>query len=84
MSDDSYTEVTSESWFGRIGGAIKGIIFGFILFLIAFPLLFWNEGRAVKTYKSLKEVSGAVISVLADQVDPNNEGKLVHLSGRAS
>jgi hypothetical protein len=84
MSDDSYTEVTNQSWFSRIGGAIKGIIFGFILFIIAFPLLFWNEGRAVKTYKSLKEGSGAVISVLADQVDPNNEGKLVHLSGRAS
>jgi len=83
MSDDSYTEVTSESWFGRIGGAIKGIIFGFILFLIAFPLLFWNEGRAVKTYKTLKEGGGAVISVASDQVDPANEGKLIHLSDKA-
>jgi hypothetical protein len=83
MSDDSYTEVTSESWFGRIGGALKGIIFGFILFLGAFPLLFWNEGRAVKTYKTLKEGGGAVISVASDQVDPANEGKLIHLSDRA-
>ncbi|WP_339136467.1 MAG: hypothetical protein WGN25_01115 [Candidatus Electrothrix sp. GW3-4] len=58
MSDDSYTEVTNQSWFSRIGGAIKGIIFGFILFIIAFPLLFWNEGRAVKTYKTLKEGGG--------------------------
>lgn len=83
MSDDSYTEVTEQSWFSRIGGAVKGIIFGFIFFLIAFPLLFWNEGRAVKTYKTLKEGGGAVISVAADRVDPSNEGKLVHLSGRA-
>ena len=84
MSDDSYTEVTNQSWFSRIGGAIKGIIFGFILFIIAFPLLFWNEGRAVKTYKTLKEGGGAVISVLADQVASNNEGKLIHLSGKAT
>lgn len=81
MSEDSYTEVSSESWFGRLGGAFKGIIFGVLLFLIAFPLLFWNEGRAVKTYKTLKEGSGAVISV--DKYEPSNEGKLVHVSGKA-
>ncbi|CAK8725197.1 Inner membrane protein [Candidatus Electrothrix laxa] len=84
MSDDSFTEVTNQSWLSRIGGAIKGIIFGFILFIIAFPLLFWNEGRAVKTYKTLTEGNGAVISVLADQVDFNNEGKLIHLTGKAT
>ncbi|MCI5211695.1 MAG: hypothetical protein D3910_23600, partial [Candidatus Electrothrix sp. ATG2] len=79
----SYTEVTNQSWFSRIGGAIKGIIFGFILFIIAFPLLFWNEGRAVKTYKTLKEGGGAVISVTSDQVEPVNEDKLIHLSDKA-
>ncbi len=84
MSDDSYTEVTNQSWFSRIGGAFKGIMFGFILFVIAFPLLFWNEGRAVKTYKTLKEGGGAVISVLADQVASKNEGKLIHLTGKAT
>jgi len=83
MPEDSYTEVTNQSWFSRIGGAIKGIIAGFILFLIAFPLLFWNEGRAVKTYKTLKEGGGAVISVTSDQVDPANEGKLIHLTDQA-
>ncbi|WP_417908861.1 TMEM43 family protein [Candidatus Electronema sp. PJ] len=83
MSEDSYTEVTHKSWFSRIGGAFKGIIFGFVLFIAAFPLLFWNEGRAVKTYKTLKEGSGAVVSVSADKVDPVNEGKLIHLSGKA-
>ena len=83
MSDDSYTEVTNQSWFSRIGGAIKGIIFGLILFVVAFPLLFWNEGRAVKTYKSLKEGSGIVVSVPADRVEPANQNKLVHVTGKA-
>jgi hypothetical protein len=44
-------------------------------------LLFWNEGRAVKTYKTLKEGAGKVVSIAADRVDAANEGKLVHLSG---
>ena len=38
MSEDSFTEVTTESWLGRIGGALKGIVFGLVLFIIAhFP-----------------------------------------------
>lgn len=84
MSEDSYTEVTNQSWFGRIGNAFKGIIVGIILIVIAFPLLFWNEGRAVKRYKTLKEGGGAVVSISADKVDQANEGRLVHLSGRAA
>jgi hypothetical protein len=83
MSNDSYTEVTSQSWFGRIGNAFKGILVGLILVAIAFFLLFWNEGRAVKRAKTLQEGGGAVISVAADRVDPANQGKLVHLTGRA-
>ena len=82
MSD--YTEVTSESWFGRIGGALKGIVFGVLLIAIAFFVLFKNEGRAVKRYKTLKEGAGKVVSVGSEAVDPSNEGKLVHLTGRAT
>ncbi|MCD4655351.1 TMEM43 family protein [bacterium] len=80
---NSFTEVTNESWFGRIKGAFKGIIVGVIFIFIAFPLLFINEGRAVKRYKTLKEGGGIVISVAADSVDPGNGSKLIHLTGRA-
>lgn len=83
MGNDSFTEVTSQSWFGRIGNAFKGILAGLIIVGIAFFLLFWNEGRAVKRAKTLQEGGGAVISVAADQVDPSNQGKLVHLTGKA-
>ena len=79
----AYTEVTSQSWFSRIGGAIKGVLVGLLLVVIAFPLLFVNEGRAVKRYKTLKEGAGQVISVPADKVDPANAGKLIHVTGRA-
>ena len=83
MSEDSFSEVTRESWFGRIGGSIKGIVVGLILFAVSFPLLFWNEGRAVKTYSTLKEGGGAVISVSSQSVIPGNSGKLVHMTGNA-
>ncbi|MGV6851823.1 MAG: TMEM43 family protein [bacterium] len=78
------TETTSQSWFGRIGGSIKGVLFGGVMFIAAIPLLFWNEGRAVQTFKTLNEGSGAVISIQAQPFESQNEGKLVHLSGRAT
>jgi hypothetical protein len=53
------------------------------LFIVAFPLLWSNEGNAVRTYKTLKEGGGAVVSVSAESVDPQNSGKLVHITGRA-
>lgn len=84
MDDDSYTEITSESWFSRIADSIKGILFGFILFIIAFPLLWWNEGHSVERYNSLKEGQGVVVSVVATAVDPANNGKLVHTQGLAT
>ena len=78
---DSFSVVSSQSWFGRIFESIKSVVFGLILFVVAFPLLWWNEGRAVRTARSLTEGLGAVVSVPADNVDPSKEGKLVHLSG---
>ena len=81
---DSFTEVTSESWFSRLGGAFKGILTGLILFALSFVLLFWNEGRAVKRHKDLEEGGSKVVSVAVEKVDSSNEGKLVHLSGQAT
>ncbi len=83
-SQDSFTETTTESWFGRLGNAFKGIVVGLIILVIGFPLLFWNEGRAVATYKALQEGAGVVVSVPADKVNPQNEGKLIHLTGTAT
>ncbi len=80
-----FTEATSESWFSRIGSSIKGILIGSILFLVAFPVQFMNEGRAVYRSKTLAEGKGAVIgNVSEDSVDSANEGKLIHMIGQAT
>jgi hypothetical protein len=84
MSEDSFTEVTNQSWFSRIGNSIRGILVGIVIFIIAFPVLFWNEGRAVSRYKTLKEGAGNVVTIDSATVDPANEGKLVHLTGKAT
>ena len=81
---DSFSEVTSQSWFERISGAIKGVLLGIVLFIISFPLLWWNEGRAVHTAKGLQEAGGSVASVSADKVDPALDKKLVHLTAKAT
>jgi len=78
---DTYTETTHKSWFGRIGDALGGIIFGFILLLIGVGLLFWNEGRAVHTALSLKEGAKKVVEAKAEAIDPALEGKLIHVTG---
>lgn len=80
MSNGSFTEVTTEGWLSRIGGAFKGILFGLILFIIAFPLLIWNEGRAVDRIKTLEEGSGSVIHIESTPVMSANNQKLVHLT----
>lgn len=83
MSNDSFSEVTSTGWLSRIGKSITGVLVGLLLTVAAFPVLWWNEGRSVKTYQGLVEGEKIAITVPAEAVDPANDGKLIHLSGRA-
>ena len=77
---DRVSVTTSQSWVSRLADSIKSVVFGLVLFVVGFPLLFWNEGRAVKTARSLTEGAGVFVSVSPDAVDPANDGKLVHVS----
>ncbi|WP_269932435.1 TMEM43 family protein [Aminobacter sp. HY435] len=78
---DQFQEVTSVSWFGRIKRSVGGVLVGLIVVVAMVVVLFWNEGRAVTTARSLAEGASAVVSVPADTVDPANEGRLIHVSG---
>ncbi|MFI5380971.1 MAG: TMEM43 family protein [Tepidisphaerales bacterium] len=83
MSGDRFTEISSESWFGRLGNAIKGVLIGAVLVVIGVVVLFWNEGRAVKTAKGLAEGAKVVVSVKSDAIDLANDGKLIHFTAQA-
>ena len=78
------TETTTEGWGSRLGSSIKGVLVGGLMFLAGFPLLFWNEGNAVKTARAIDEGEGACISLESNAaVDQEMNGKLVHMSGKA-
>lgn len=80
----AYTEVTTQSWGSRLSSSLKGMVFGLILVAASVLLLFWNEGRAVKTAQALEEGEGKVISVESNAAaDPAMENQLVHMSGQA-
>jgi hypothetical protein len=81
---DKYTEQTTRGLGSRLLQSIKGVFVGLLLFVAAFPVLWFNEGYAVKMARSLTEGASEVVGVAADSVDPANEGKLVHVAGRAT
>ena len=78
---DSITETTRTGWLSRLGGALVGVLVGLVLVPGAAALLFWNEGRAVQTARSLTEGAGLVLGISAERLDPGNEGALVHATG---
>lgn len=80
-SGGSFTETSSQSWFQRLGKAFTGILLGLALLPIAGFLLFWNEGRAVQTARSLSEGAGLIRTAPAERPDAANEGRLVHVAG---
>lgn len=80
----SVTETTTESWGSRLGNSIKGVVIGGVLFVAGIPLLFWNEGRSVKTTQALEEgAESCVVLPNADTVDATKDGQLVHVTGTA-
>jgi hypothetical protein len=78
---NSITEVTSMGWGGRLMNSIKSVLFGIVMFLGSFVLLWWNEGNSIRTATGLTEGASVVVRVSPDQVISENEGKLVHMSG---
>ena len=79
---NNYTEVTRNSWGSRIVSSFVGVLIGIILFLGSFFLVWWNEGNSIHTENDLKKGNKDIISVKSDTPLPENENKLVHLSGK--
>ena len=68
---------------GVVGRLVASVV-GLLMVLGAGWLLFWNEGRAVKTQQALEEGRDAVVSLLTVEKElESNEGCLVHARGTA-
>ena len=80
----AYTETTNTSYGQRLSGSMKGIVSGLLMFIIGTCLLWWNEGRAVKTSKAIKEAESVAVHVDdVSTVDASLNGKLIHASAFA-
>lgn len=80
----AHVEVTHQSWFQRLMNSLLAMLIGMVLVIGACCLLFWNEGRAVKTAQALDEGARVVQPLrTAEKVNPAMEGRLVHVTGTA-
>jgi WD40 repeat protein/uncharacterized membrane protein len=84
MAQHAFLDLRGRSVYQQLVGSGCGVLLGAVLFFASFLLLFWNEGRAVRSDRGLREGARSVLPVSdPSRVDPANEGKLVHLTGRA-
>lgn len=80
----AYTKTTTTSYGQRLSGSLKGIVGGLVMFIAGTCLLWWNEGRAVKTAKAINEAQSVAVHVDdVSSVDPSINGKLIHASAFA-
>ena len=74
----AYQEVTTTGYGTRVGNSFKAIGTGFLMFIAGTALLWWNEGRAVKTEKMLDEAGNAYVEMTnPDKKDASLEGELI-------
>ena len=74
----AYQEVTTTGYGTRVGNSFKAIGSGFLLFIAGTALLWWNEGRAVKTEKMLDEAGSAYVEMEnPNKKDASLEGELI-------
>lgn len=78
----AYTEKKTIGYGSRVKSSFGGIGTGFIMIIAATVLLWWNEGRAVKTAKMLDEAEGVAVHMTdVNTLDPQYQDKLVHANG---
>ena len=74
----AYTETTTTGYGTRVGNSFKAIGSGLLLFVLGTALLWWNEGRAVKTEKMLDETGSKYVEMEnPNKKDASLEGELI-------
>ena len=74
----AYTETTTTGYGTRVGNSFRAIGSGILLFVLGTALLWWNEGRAVKTEKMLDEAGSKYVEMEnPNKKDASLEGELI-------
>jgi hypothetical protein len=74
----AYTETTTTGYGTRVGNSFKAIGSGILMFVLGTALLWWNEGRAVKTEKMLDEAGSKYVEMEnPNKKDATLEGELI-------
>ena len=74
----AYQEVATTGYGTRVGNSFKAIGSGILLFIVGTCVLWWNEGRAVKTEKMLDEAGSAYVEMEnPSKKDASLEGELI-------
>ena len=74
----AYTETTTTGYGTRVGNSFKAIGSGILMFVLGTALLWWNEGRAVKTEKMLDEAGSKYVEMEnPNKKDASLEGELI-------
>lgn len=76
---DTFTKVTRTGWGSNIMNSFVGVLFGILLFIGSFAVLWFNEGRT-----NMADVARNSVAVAGSAINPGTEGKLVAVSGKLS
>jgi len=81
----AYQETTRTSYGSKVKGSFQGILWGLILIIAGTIVLWWNEGRAVKSSNALKDFQKNYVEMAdINSIDVDFEGKAVHATGVAT
>lgn len=79
-----YQTTTKTSYGTKAGRAFKNTFTGILLIIVGTIAIFWNENRAVKTYKAINNSEKNCVEMPdISKVNPEFNGKIVHCSGTA-
>src|SRR3954469_20656084 len=76
---DQFVTIKRTGWLGNIMNSFVGVLLGIILFVVAFPVLWFNEGRT-----NMATIAKASVLVDGASVNQQMEGKQVAVAGTLS
>lgn len=76
------THKNTKTYNQKLADSFSGVWIGFVLFILSFPILFWNEGNYVWTKNAISNAGKLAVTVpSSDAPSPSNNGKPVFVQG---